>query len=74
MILKILLVVGVIAFVYFLFIKKTPKDINNKKGSNESKNADEMVECANCGVYAPLSESILSGGKYYCSNECLKKA
>jgi uncharacterized protein len=72
MILKLLLIIGVISIVYFMFIKKKPENISKTKSDKkESKDADEMVECANCGVYAELDESFLSGSKYYCSKECL---
>jgi len=72
MILKVLLVLGVIAIVYFMFIKQKPTNISKKRTEKkEPTKADEMVECANCGVYAELDESFLSGSKYYCSKECL---
>ncbi|WP_457748688.1 PP0621 family protein [Sulfurimonas sp.] len=77
MILKILIIAAVIAAVYFLFFKTTPEAKVSKKTSKKStKNidADEMVECASCGVYAEIDECILSNGKYYCSHECLAKA
>jgi uncharacterized protein len=77
MILKILLIGAVIAAVYFMFFKTKPEIKVTKKGSKkESKklDADEMVECATCGVYAEVEECILSNGKYYCSRECLTKA
>ncbi len=72
MIMKLLLIAGVIAIVYFMFIKKKPlkSETHSKK---EPPKVDDMVECASCGVYAPLKESILSSGKYYCSKECLYK-
>jgi uncharacterized protein len=66
---KLLLIIGVISIVYFMFIKKKPENISKTK--RDEKEADEMVECANCGVYAELDESFLSGSKYYCSKECL---
>lgn len=28
-----------------------------------------MVSCAHCGLHVPASESIESGGRYYCSEE-----
>jgi uncharacterized protein len=74
MILKLLLVVAVISVVYFMFIKKKPQKNVNNSSSKDSLEADDMVECAECGVYSQLSDSILSGSKYYCSQECLKKA
>ncbi len=72
MILKILLIAGVIAFVYFMFIKK-PSVRDERDGTKAPPKVDDMVECCVCGVYAPLKDSILSSGKYYCSKECLYK-
>lgn len=70
MILKLLLVIGVIAIVYFIFIKKKP----SSKISKNEEQSSEMVECATCKVYCELDEAILSGSKYYCSKECLERA
>jgi len=72
MILKVLLVISVIAIVYFMFIKKKPANIvKNRTNKKETPKADDMVECSSCGVYAQVSESLLSGSNYYCSKECL---
>lgn len=72
MILKVLLVIGVIAAVYFMFIKKKP--ISSKTESKDSKpQPNDMIECKSCGVYVEVNESILSNGKYYCSQECIDK-
>lgn len=74
---KWLLVIGVIATVYYLFIKKSSQtkeceqgDATSKKGMDSG--VDEMVECSRCGIYVEVDEAILSNGKYYCSKECLK--
>lgn len=76
MILKLLLVIAVIGVVYFIFIKKKPlkstTQTQKKKKKEEKLSSNDMVECATCGVYSELSESILSSGEYYCSDECLK--
>lgn len=76
MILKVLLVIAVIGIVYFMFIKKKPAknttDIKSKK--KEKLQSNDMVECASCGTYSELSETIISANKYYCSNECVDKA
>jgi len=73
---KWLLVIGVIGAIYYLFIKKsTPKSVDRtsqKSSDAKSEKVDEMVECSRCGVYVEIEEAILSNGKYYCSNECLK--
>ncbi len=72
MILKILLVVGVIAVIYFFFIKKKP--LKNNKKADETQQSSDMVECSRCGIYAELSDSIISNNKYYCSKECLENS
>jgi uncharacterized protein len=75
MILKVLLVGVVIYIVYTMFLKqkKEPSAAEQQKNNSEVQ-ADEMVECNECGVYVAISEAILSNGKYYCSKECLIKA
>ena len=78
MILKVLLVVGVIGLVYFMFIKKKP-EISQKKQKNNTKEekpkvqSNDMVECSGCGVYCAMDDTILSNNKYYCSKECIEK-
>lgn len=78
MILKLLLVVGVIAFVYILFIKKKPAVKNSDKNDNKTKKdevqSNDMVQCSKCGVYCELDDAILSNNKYYCSQECVKES
>jgi len=75
MILKLLLVVGVIALVYFIFIKKKPQLQNQGQEPKKKDNiqSDEMIECSTCKIYCSLDDAILSNGKYYCSKECLEK-
>ncbi len=77
MILKLLVVIGVIAVVYFMFIKKKPiqnKTEPKKKKKSEKLEANDMIECPTCGIYSELGECVLSNGKYYCSSECATKA
>ncbi len=71
--LKYLLVIGVIAFVYYFFIKKKPLK-NESEYKKNTIQSDEMVQCQTCEVYCEISEAIISNGKYYCSQECLKSA
>ena len=72
MILKLLIIVGIIAFVYFKFFHKpalkTPKGAKKKKTALDD---EEMVQCEHCSVYVALEETLISNGKYYCSQECL---
>ena len=75
MILKLALVIGVIALVYFMFIKKKPlKDAASQPKKKSDGKTNEMVECSTCEVYTEINECILSNGKYYCSSECVSKA
>ena len=75
MILKALLVGAVIYIVYIMFFKQKSVQSTVKEQNTKNKpQANEMVECANCGIYTEISECILSNGKYYCSNECILEA
>ena len=73
---KWLLVIGVVAAVYYMFIKKSsPKRVDEATrngASADAENVDEMVECSRCGVYVEIEEAIVSNGRYYCSKECLR--
>ncbi len=74
MLLKILLVIGVIAAVYFFFIKKSTP-LTKERHDKKRKDAEEtMIECETCGTYISSSDAIVSAGKFYCSTECRDKA
>ena len=75
MLLKVLLILGIIAAIYFLFFKK--KTPLTKERRNDKANKDEestMVECETCSTYIVTDEAIISSGKFYCSTECRDKA
>jgi len=73
MILKLLLIGALIVGVYFIFFKKkAPLMAERRNNKNTKDDKDTMVECAECSVYVSLEEAIVSSGKYYCSQECLK--
>ena len=40
--------------------------------SREDKKIEEdtLVECESCSTYVTVKESIIVGGKYYCSTQC----
>lgn len=70
-----LIVVALIAFVYFFYIKKKPSKLSSDKTNKKSEHkANDMVECETCHVYTEISECIISNGKYYCSKECIDQA
>lgn len=74
MIFKILAVAVVLFLVYIVFFKKNREVIvtKNKKKEEDKKAQDIMEECPTCKTFVAKDEAILSNGKYFCSNECLK--
>lgn len=69
-----LVVIALIAFVYFFFIKKKPiQKPNTQNKKNEKLQGNDLVQCPSCGVYTEVDDALLSSGKYYCSKECLEK-
>jgi len=74
MLLKILLVIGIIAAVYFLFFKK-PAITAASKEANKPKNADDemMVPCETCGVFVSVKEAFIKDGRYFCSKACMEE-
>lgn len=62
---RLILLFAVVAVVYWLlrsYLKPSPKQ-------TPSKASEEMVRCVQCGVHLPKSESIMSGGEFFCSDE-----
>ncbi len=68
--LKWLLVVAVVAGVYFFFIKKKPLSTTGVKQDRQE--SDEMLECAECGTYCSTDDAFIKEGKFYCSKECME--
>ncbi|MGA7750666.1 MAG: PP0621 family protein [Gallionella sp.] len=54
-----------IAIVVYLLIKSYRKNIP----AQDQPVTEDMVRCAHCGVHLPKSESVLSGGKFFCGVE-----
>ena len=68
MIIKLLFFAIVAILVYKFFGGKFP---SFGKSPHEKKLEDDtLVECATCHTYVTVKESIIVGGKYYCSQEC----
>lgn len=71
---KFLLLVAVAAIVWFL-LRNYRRAIARQQAEDESPppaaqgSGEDMVRCAHCGVHLPRSESYLSDGKLYCSDE-----
>lgn len=52
--------------VYWVIKIRVPKQRND---ASPPESAEDMVNCAHCGVYLPKSEAISSQQKYFCSHE-----
>ena len=63
---KFLLLILVIAIVWWL-----AKGFRRKDPAREApeKRSEQMVNCAQCGLYLPQDEAIREGNKYYCCTE-----
>jgi uncharacterized protein len=61
---RLIFIITLVAVVYWLlksYSKKPPK-------KTEAEVSEDMVRCSLCGVHLPKSESILSGGDFFCSD------
>ena len=68
MILKLLIFAIAGIAIYKFFGGKFP---SLGRSANEKKlDEDTLVECAKCGTYVTVKESIIVNAKYYCSDEC----
>ena len=66
---KVLLVVAVIAAVYFIVRAYTRAMAAKNPLESEQRPTEDMVQCAHCGVHLPRGDSITGGERYFCSNE-----
>ena len=69
MILKLLIFAAVGLFIYKFFGGKLPT-LGRKNPHEKKLDEDTLVECETCHTYVTVKESIIVGGKYYCSQEC----
>jgi len=67
--LKLLLFIGLLSAVYFIFFKK--KALTPPSSDNSQEEA--MIPCAACGTYIQIKETFMRDGKYYCSRECMER-
>ncbi|MPZ42569.1 MAG: hypothetical protein GEV05_04040 [Betaproteobacteria bacterium] len=65
---KILLIVAVIAVVYFV-MRGYARSLAAKPPANSPGRDDDMVRCRHCDVHLPRGESVRAGSYFYCSEE-----
>jgi len=68
LILKLLLF-GVIGLLIYRFFGGELPSFGKSKEDKKIEE-DTLVECENCSTYVTVKESIIVGGKYYCSTQC----
>ena len=62
----LLLIILLVAIV--LLLRKLQDGRRRKASPSDARPPERMVECAHCGVNHPVSDSVLSQGKHYCSD------
>ncbi|RDU55234.1 hypothetical protein CQA49_02370 [Helicobacter sp. MIT 00-7814] len=74
----LLVLVGVVAFVWFVLLrpklKKSPNVETSKRADSKRLQGEMMVECALCGSFVSQNDALQKGEVFYCSQECLQKA
>jgi uncharacterized protein len=67
---KLLLILAALVLVYFA-VKAYQRGVIRRAEppSPRGRSAEKMVRCARCGVHLPRSESLMSGGEFFCSEE-----
>ena len=63
----ILLVLGLLA-VYWI-LKSFRRRVDRGEQKSPAAGGEDMVQCAQCGVHLPRSESITTQGSFFCSAE-----
>lgn len=62
---RLLLLIAIAIVVYLLVKSYQRKNVPQQ----DKAVSEDMVRCAQCGLHFPKSESIQSGGHYFCSAE-----
>jgi uncharacterized protein len=56
-----------VAGAVYLLVNSYRKSISSNTEKKDGAAAEDMVRCAQCGVYLPKGESIQADGQYFCS-------
>jgi len=72
-ILKWIFIVLALVLLYRMIGGKLPSFPKNFSSKNRELE-ETLVECATCGTYVTLQESLQHNEKHYCSKECASKA
>ena len=67
---RLIIIVAVVAVVYLLlrsYRSRIAGEGTSVRAEPPPVHAEDMVRCVHCGVHLPRSESIMAGGKFFCS-------
>ena len=56
------------AWVVYLLVKSSGRR-GKREDAPKNETGEDMVRCAHCGVHLPRSESVVSHGECFCTNE-----
>lgn len=65
-----LFIAGLVAYgLIRSYLRRDGRSDADADASKTKPSGENMVRCQHCGVHLPVSESLLSQGNYFCSNE-----
>lgn len=64
---RLLFILAIVAVIIWWLKAMRNQQQPPRQDEQPPRGAEDMVRCAQCGVHLPRSESLLVGGKYYCS-------
>jgi uncharacterized protein len=75
--LKFLLLGVILVAIYFIFFKKKrikSEDSQQNRWQNRKDDqiSNDLIPCESCDTLVPQSEAIISNGRYYCSEKCMR--
>jgi uncharacterized protein len=70
----LLLALGIVVYLIVSRMRNDGERPRSAAPPPKSSTAEDMVRCAVCKVHLPRSESFVSRGQYYCSDEHMKLA
>jgi|JRYL01.1.fsa_nt_gb uncharacterized protein len=70
-----LIIIAVAIWLVITVLKRYRKNLQRPDNANHKTPgaSESMVQCAHCGVHLPLSESVESDGRHYCSAAHIRK-
>jgi uncharacterized protein len=65
---KLLILLLVVLLGYIVW-KGVRRAVGARRDASSATDGERMVDCSQCGVHLPVSESLAVGDRYFCSEE-----